>query len=190
MPRAGQFKPGGGRYGRATTGSGGKKRKSGSRRRSSGGGGAMVVVRETIAAPRRAAPRGAAVHHVKGHRKGGRRRSARGGGGSVSIPKLAATAVVLGNVAGKADGVLGGTVYNLVQKLPGAKTFGGAETVGLYCAALHEFTGIGGRFRPWLKLAGYVGVIGAGLKLGNAGTNFKWLGGPGRTGELFDIEHQ
>lgn len=189
MPRAGQFKPGGGRYGRTTTGSGGKKRKSGSRRRSSGGGGAMVVVRETInTAPRRAAARRAPVpvhHHVKAH-PGKRRRHARGGG-AVSIPKLVATAVVLGNVAGKADGVLGGTVYNLVQKLPGAKTFGGAETVGLYCAALHEFTGVGGRLRPWLKLAGYVGVIGAGLKLGNAGTNFKWVGAPGR--DMFDIEH-
>jgi len=189
MPRAGQFKPGGGRYG-AKTGSGGKKRKSGSRRRSSGGGGAMVVVRETVAAPRRAAPRRQVHHHVKGHKKHGRRRSARGL--HISLPKLAATAVVLGNVAGKADGVAGATVYNLVQKLPGAKTFGGAETVGLYCAAIHEFTGFGGRFRPWLKLAGYVGVIGAGLKLGNAGTNFKWLGNPGDPGrrDMFDIEQR
>jgi hypothetical protein len=190
MARAGQFKPGGGRYKSTTATKTRSPRPPATRRRQLGagsGGGAMVVVRETVAAPRRRRP--AATHHAKAHKKrGGRRRSARGV--HVSLPKLAATAVVLGNVAGKADGVLGGTVYNLVQKLPGTKTFGGAETVGLYCAAIHEFTGFGGRFRPWLKLAGFVGVIGAGLKLGNAGTNFKWLGDPGGRREMFDIEQR
>jgi hypothetical protein len=147
----------------------------------------MVVVRETIAPRARPRARRAAHHHVAAATK---KRAARrrGGGGDVSLIKIAATAVVLGNVVGKKDGVAGGAVYDLVQKLPGAKTFGGAEAVGLYCAGLHHFTTWGGKLRPWIKAAGYLGVAAAFLKLGNAGTAFKWLGGSGEHRDLFDIE--
>lgn len=163
MARKGQFKKGGGRHG------GGSSRT----RKRSGGSTALVVV-----APPRAPARRHTSHPAKqshsGKRKGGRRRH--GGHGGITIPKLVGTGLVLANVAGTNNGPLGDKVYNLVQKIPGAKTFGGAATAGLAAGAIYKFTRAGGRLRPYLACAGLIGVIGAVLKVGEQGTAFKWLG--------------
>ena len=166
---------------------GSKKRKSGTRRRSSPSR-AMVVVNETIAtrpASRRPARRATshAAHHARGHR----RRRASGDGGA-NIWKVGASALVLANVAGRADGVAGQTVYNLVQKLPGAKTLGGAAAAGLYIGGVHRFTRIGGSLRPWMKAAGIVGVVLGLAKVGELGVNLKWLGDPRGAGGHFEFE--
>lgn len=163
MARKGQFKKGGGRHGGATT----------KRRRSSGSRSTALVLVPAGRSPARRARRSHPVHHVKGKR---RRHHGGGGHGGVTLAKVAGSAIVLANVAGTNNGPLGDKVYNLVQKIPGAKTFGGAATAGLALGAIYKFTRFGGRARPWMAAAGLVGVIAAGLKLGEQGTSFKWLG--------------
>lgn len=171
MARKGQFKKGGGRHG----GGGGSRTRS--RKRSST---ALVVVAPRAPARRRSA---AMVHHK---RKGSHRKRHHGGGrGGITIPKLVGTGLVLANVAGTNNGPLGDKVYNLVQKIPGAKTFGGAATAGLAAGAVYKFTRMGGRFRPYLACAGLIGIVGAVLKIGEQGTAFKWLGD---TDQVMDVE--
>lgn len=166
--------------------------KKSTRSRKSGGsrarrGGALVVVKETIATRPAARRSKRTTHHIKAHPAPRRRRHT--GEGGANIWKVGASALVLSNVCGKNDGLLGATVYDWVQKLPGAKTFGGAATAGLYIGALHRFTRFGGSIRPWMKAAGYVGVVGALMKIGELGSNLKWLGDPGvGGGGPFDIE--
>src|SRR4029077_7170494 len=134
-----------------------------------------IVVRDTVSVasrPRRAVPRPAAHH--KGKKRGHRRGHHHGG---VTIAKLLATGVVLGSAAETNTGPAGDRVYNLVQKLPGVKTFGGAVTAGLYAGAIGKYTRLGrGRFGGWLRAAGVIGVVGAALKIGAQGTKFQWLG--------------
>jgi len=160
MARKGQFKKGGGRVG------------GGTRKHRTSKGGALVIAPVAMPVARRSPRKAPKAHH---HKKRSHRRHG-GGHGGVTLVKAAVAAGVLANVADAKDGILGDKVYNFVQKLPGAKTFGGAVTTGLYLGAIHKFTRFGGRYRPWLAAAGLVGVIGAGLKLGLQGTGFKWLG--------------
>ena len=93
--------------------------------------------------------------------------------------KAAIAAVVLSNVAGTNSGLLGAKVYDLVQKIPGAKTFGGAATAGLALGAIEKYAHIGGRLKPYMRAAGLVGVVLAAAKVGEAGTKFAWLGDAG-----------
>lgn len=172
MARKGQFKKGGGRHG------GGSSK---SRKRSSGST-AIVVVPSRAPARRHSSGHPARRHKGRKHR----RHSGHGGRGGITIPKLAGTALILANVAGTNNGPLGDKVYNLVQKIPGAKTFGGAATAGLTAGAIYKFTRFGGRFRPYLACAGLVGVVGALLKIGEQGTAFKWLGDV--TDQVMDVE--
>lgn len=172
MARKGQFKKGGGRHGGGSSKS--RKRRSSST--------SLVVV-----TPRAPARRHHAYHPAKRHRGHGKRRRGHGGGrGGVTIPKLVGTTLVLANVCGTNNGPLGDKVYNLVQKIPGAKTFGGAATAGLAAGAIYKFTRMGGRFRPYLACAGLIGVIGAALKIGEQGTAFKWLGDT--NDQVMDVE--
>lgn len=161
---SGQFKKGGGRVGGGTT--------------------VVVAAAPAARAPakRKSAKRSVThkVHHgkrKKHHRRGG-------GDGGMSIIKIGATALALSSIAGTNSGPLGAKVYDLVQKVPGAKTFGGAATAGLVLGGIHKFTRFGGGLRPYMRIAGIVGVIAAGLKVGEAGTSFKWLGGD----SPFDME--
>ena len=169
MARKGQFKKGGGRVGDGRTRS---HSRSKSRRTT-----AIVVVPPAG----RATHRRRRAHH---HKATTHRRRHSGGSGGLTIGKIAGTALVLANVAGTNNGPLGDKVYNLVQKIPGTKTFGGAATAGLTLGAIGKFTGFGGRFRPWLRAAGWVGVIAAFLKLGEQGTAFKWVGDD----DVMDVE--
>lgn len=162
MARKGQFKKGGGRHGGTSS-----RPRSRSRRST-----ALVVVAPPRAPARRRSKHAHVVHHRRGRRKG-----SGGPASGCTIPKLIGTTLILGNVAGTNNGPLGATVYNLVQKIPGTKTFGGAATAGMVLGAVGKWTGIGGpRLRPWLRCAGIVGVIAAGLKVAEQGTAFKWLG--------------
>jgi hypothetical protein len=158
MARKGQFKKGGGRVGM---------------QRVSGGRGNDVIVVNAPAPAKRKSKRRASPAKRKGKRRGGVRR---GGTGGITIAKVVGSGIVLASVAGTNNGPLGAKVYDLVQKIPGTKTLGGVATVGLGCGALWKFTKFGGRFRPYLGAAGLVGAIAAALKLGEAGTSFKWLG--------------
>jgi hypothetical protein len=161
MARKGQFKKGGGRHGGGTS-------RSKSRRSTS-----LVV----IAPPRAPARRKRSGHAHAAHHRKHRRKSSGGATSGCTIPKLIGTTLVLANVAGTNNGPLGATVYNVVQKIPGAKTFGGAAVAGMTIGAIHKFTRFGGSLRPLMKCAGLVGIIAAAIKLGEQGTAFKWLGG-------------
>lgn len=198
MAKKGQFKKGGGRVGDArakyakrssyVTGS------SAARPR----GGALVVVDQYAMASRRAASaprrRKSSRPPVQAHRPR-RRRHGGGSGGHVGWKKLAIVSVALTNVAGTNSGVLGARVYDLVQKIPGAKTLGGAAVAGLTLGALEKYGKIGGRtLAPWMRAAGIVGLILAASKVGEAGTKFAWLGdprpggGPVRGMDGFDVD--
>ena len=101
------------------------------------------------------------------------------------------TGIVLANVAGTNSGPLGSTVYDLVQKIPGSKTFGGAATAGLVLGGIYKYTKIGGRLRPLMACAGLIGLVAVGLKVGEQGTGFKWLGDAddrGRDDHIMDVE--
>lgn len=151
--------------------SGGGHRRSGGRRRSAG---TTAIVLATPRAPARRASAAPAHRHKKHHGRRGHRRHHSGG---VTIAKLVGAGVVLGSLAETNTGPAGDKVYNLVQKLPGAKTFGGAVTAGLYLGALGKWTRLGrGRWGAWMRAAGAIGVVGAALKVGAAGTKFQWLG--------------
>lgn len=169
MARKGQFKKGGGRHGSTTAL---VPRKATHKRRKASirhvGAGNMVVV---------------AAKRTKGRRRSG-------GGHGITPVKLAGTAIVLASVAGTNNGPLGSTVYDWVQKIPGSKTFGGAATAGLVIGGLYKYTRIGGRLRPLMACAGLVGLVAAGLKLGEQGTSFKWLGDADESASdrLMDVE--
>lgn len=148
-------------------------------KRSRSGGGALVI-REQIAvsAPRsRSVARRAPAHKPKA--KHHRRRHHHGG---VTPMKIGISALVLGSAAETNNGPLGPTLYNVVQKLPGTKTFGGAVTTGLYAGGIGLAFGKRlGRLGPWCKAAGVVGLVGGLLRIGAQGTKFQWLGGNGAT---------
>lgn len=171
MARKGQFKKGGGRVGMPS--------------RISGGRGNDVIVVNAPAAQRKTKRKASSVKRRGGKRKGKRRAGATATRG-ITLGKVVGSAIVLASAAGTNNGPLGAKVYDLVQKVPGAKTFGGAATAGLIAGGLYKFTKIGGRFRPWMAAAGLVGVIAAGLKLGEQGTSFKWLGDGGD--DMMDVE--
>lgn len=175
MARKGQFKKGGGRHG--SGGGGGKSR----------GGGALVVV-QAPAARKRSASRRAPARAPAGHGKSNRRKAHAGGGG-LTLGKAVLTGLVLGSAAETNNGPLGATVFDLVQKIPGAKTFGGAATAGLAIGAIGEFTKLGSpKMRSWMKIAGLIGVGLAAVKVGTSGTAFKWLGGDDDYDGVADVE--
>lgn len=160
--------------GRKANGQFAKRSGGGSRkRRSSSGGGTALVIRENISVQKRPATK---TRYVTQKKKGGHRRRHHGGGG-VTIAKVVGAGLLLGSAAETNNGPLGPTVYNMVQKLPGVKTFGGAVTAGLYIGALGKYTRLGrGRAGAWMRAAGIIGLAGAALKIGAQGTKFQWLG--------------
>lgn len=169
MAKKGQFKKGGGRH----------------------SGGAMVVV-ERVARKQTKRKRRVGIGTSASGRsfevKPKKRRRAHASHG-ISLTKAVGTALVLGNVAGKNNGVLGPTVYDLVQKVPGAKTIGGTAAAGLIIGGVWKFTKIGGRLRPLMACAGLVGAVAAALKLAEVGSDIKWLGDAGDSSDhLMDVE--
>jgi len=108
------------------------------------------------------------TRHVKakGTRRG-RRRSA--GGGSIRPLHLAlASAGVAYLTSAKGPQ----TVKDMVNKVPGAKTFGAPAALGIACLAVDKFV----KPNRWLKLAGYAGIVAAAMKVGEQGSSFKWVG--------------
>lgn len=171
MARAGQFKKGGGRVG------GGGKSKS---RKTKGKAIVVSPPRMIVVQPARRKSH-AVKHHGMGmvrasHSSPARRRRGGGGHGGVTLGKIVLTGLVLGATCESATSPAGATIYNQVQKIPGAKTVGGASAAGLAIGALYKFTRFGGRFRPYMAAAGIVGVVLAAVKAGQQNTQFKWLG--------------
>ena len=139
-----------------------------------------------VAAPRVVTRRSVAVSHRGGHGHKGKGKRRHHHHAGVTMGKIILAGVVLGSVAETNNGPAGATVYNMVQKLPGIKTFGGAVTTGLYLGALGKYTRFGrGRAGAWLRAAGVIGLAGAALKIGAQGTKFQWRGGEGATADPY-----
>jgi len=117
-----------------------------------------------------------------------RRRARRGGGsGGVTAGKVAITGLALGALVGSSN-MAPKQVTDFVAKIPGAKTFGNVAITGLALGALGHFTNVGGRFRPWLRAAGAVGLIVAAVKLGTDNTAFKFVGDDDDDDSLMDVD--
>lgn len=153
MARKGQFKKGGGRVGAVV------------RRRRSGG--ALTRTRTRTVVRYKTRRVGAVVHRR-------RRGRARGGSGGVTAGKLAIAGIGLGVLMSQNMGPA--TVRAFAEKIPGSKTFGSVAIVGLGLGAIERFTGIGGRYRSWLRAAGAVGLVAAAIKVGTDNTGFKFVG--------------
>lgn len=63
-------------------------------------------------------------------------------------------------------------IPQMAAKIPGAKTFGTAAAVGVAALAVDRFV----KPNKWLKLAGAAGIVLAAAKLGQDGTDFKFVG--------------
>ncbi|SRR5258706_11574935 len=103
--------------------------------------------------------------------------------GAASLGKIAIAAAGLAYLTG-AKGPK--SVSESVAKLPGAKTFGNAATLGLALLAVDRFV----KKNAWLRAAGIAGLVLGATQVGNQGADFKWLGDGSDVGDEFtgDIE--
>ena len=162
--RKGQFKKGGGRVGHSTAMTHRPRTRT-------------ITKTRTRTITRRAKPQ-------RAHRRG--RRSSSGAG--LNVMKVGITAIALGALAGDNSTIAPAALRDFVAKIPGQKTFGGPAILGLSLGAVGHFTSFGGRFRPWLKAAGIVGVVLAGIKVGSENTAFKFVGEDDDDGDVMDVE--
>lgn len=139
---------------------GGGKRKA--RRSRSSGGGALVVVGSR--APTRTRTRTVVVKRKARRRSGGK------SGGGIKPLHLALAAAGVAFLAGPRTPVK--KVPELMNKVPGAKTFGPEAVLGVACLAANKWV----KPNKWLKLAGYAGIVAAAMKVGQQGTDFKYVG--------------
>lgn len=98
----------------------------------------------------------------------------------VAMEHVAITGLILGAVAGtKATPVIGDTLYNMAQKVPGAKTFGGPAAVGGVIWGASALLKVRGKARTWANAAGLVALGLVAVKVGQEQTGLKWLGDTG-----------
>lgn len=161
MGHKGQFKKGGGRIGDGRK----KARKSTAVARRRPGKTKTVTKYRTRSAPKR--------HH---------RRRRHGGGGMPNPLHLALAAGGLAYLTGSSGPEM---VRTYGAKIPGATTFGIPAVVGIGCLAVDRFV----KSNKYLKLAGIAGIVLAATKIGEQGTNFKFIGDVGDdeyTGDVGD----
>lgn len=132
-----------------------------------GSGGALVLVRSAPPARRRraSAPR---KHRVT------RRRRSSARGGAFSVAKLALAGAGLAALVHENSPLASKMpmVRDAIAKVPGAKTFGNTAVAGVACLAIDKWV----KPNKWLRLAGYVGIASAAIKLGAENTGFKFVG--------------
>lgn len=113
-----------------------------------------------------------------------RSRRSRGGGSIASTSNLihvgAATAG-LAFLMGPSSPIPSAKAY--AEKIPLAKTFGVPAALGIACLATDRFV----YKNKWLKLAGVAGVVLAAAKIGEQGSNFKFVGDDEYTGDIDDV---
>lgn len=158
MARKGQFKKGGGRVGAA------KKHRSSPKTKT------IVRTRtNTVVRTRRAPARKAA------------RRHRRHGSGTPKLLHIAAAAAALAYVTGPKGPEM---VRTYGAKIPGSATFGVPAVVGLAALAVDRFA----KPNKWLKLLGVAGIVLAASKVGEMGTDFKYVGDADEyAGDLEDV---
>lgn len=107
----------------------------------------------------------------------GRRKSA---GGGMKLLHLAVAAGVLGYVTSSNHGVA--FIKDNAAKLPGAATFGVPAAIGAVALGVDKFV----KPNKWLKLIGAAGIVVAAMKVGDAGTDFKFIGEPDGSYDMDD----
>lgn len=113
-------------------------------------------------------------HYAKKTHRRGRRRSA-----GLSPMTLGIAGLGLGYLSGSQGPT---AVKNFAAKIPGTKTLGPVATLGLACFAINKWV----KPNKYLKYAGYIGIAAAALKIGDQGSNMKWVGEPDISG--YDLE--
>jgi hypothetical protein len=119
-------------------------------------------------------------HHY--HKPKRHTRSRRSGGGDGSLTSTLVKVVIVGaglgylasDKTGPADSMRAKVRAFFVDTIPGGKTFGPAATIGVVALGVNHFL----YKSKWLKWAGIIGLGVAAMKLGDQGTDFKWLGEP------------
>lgn len=112
------------------------------------------------------------------------RRRRRSGGGSIAsthnILHIGGAALGLGYLLGPSSPMPTAVAY--ANKIPGAKTFGPAAAFGVAALGVDRFLWK----NKWLKLAGVAGIVLAAAKVGEQGSQFRWVGGEDDVGGDFD----
>lgn len=111
--------------------------------------------------------------YVKPKKRHHRRRGGGHGIGMHTIVPLALTAAGMSYVLSDTSGIA--SVRTIVNKIPGAKTFGAPAALGVACLAVDKFV----KPNKYLKLAGLAGIVLAASRLGDKGSAFQWLGDDG-----------
>jgi hypothetical protein len=118
-------------------------------------------------------------HHHKAKPAKRRRHHDGGGGTGMTVVKVILAGAALGLVtSGPGSDATGirAKVYNFfADTIPGGKTFGADATLGATALVIDRFFWK----NKWLRLAGYIGIAIAAVKLGKQNTDFKWLGDVG-----------
>jgi hypothetical protein len=166
MARKGQFKKGGGRVGGST-------RKSSSRKRRSHHSTAMVH------APRTHTVYKTRTRHVKVHSK--RRRAVES---SAKLGTLALVGAGAAYLMSDKSGEMTKSVREAAAKIPGAATFGPVAALGLGAFAVNRF--VLKRKNKYLSALATIGVVAAAMKIGEQGTDFKFVGDVGDVGDYND----
>lgn len=148
MAKKGQFKKGGGRHGYAVATRAGRS--------------TTVVVAAPTATKRRSPKR-------KSHGGGKRKHRARHAPRGMSPLALGIGALALAYATGPKGPEF---VRTNIAKVPGAATFGPLAVLGAASLAYDRFY----KRNKYAKAIGIIGIIGAALKVGDQGSDFKWVG--------------
>jgi hypothetical protein len=93
------------------------------------------------------------------------------------LAHLAVAGGVLAATLGTANTpVIGPTLYNAAQKVPGVKTFGGVAVGGVVIGGVARALRVSGRARMWTEAALAVGVVALAIKLGTEQASLKFVG--------------
>lgn len=143
----------------------------------------MAKRRKSTALARRSssAPRKRRYHLAKMPRRSRRR----GGGSSIAstsnLLHVGGATLGLAYLMGPSSPVPSVKAY--AEKIPGAKSVGVPAAFGIACLATDRFL----YKNKWLKLAGVAGVVLAAAKIGEQGSNFKWVGDDDVSGDFDDV---
>jgi hypothetical protein len=75
------------------------------------------------------------------------------------------------------------SINDVMEKVPGTKTFGATAMLGVALLAIDRFV----KPNKWLKLAGTAGIVLAAAQIGTKGTDFKFLGDNSQTSGDYDL---
>jgi hypothetical protein len=135
----------------------------------------------TALARRSSSPRRRRYHLAKMPRRSRKRHSAGGIASTSNIVHVGGATLGLAYLLGPKSPFP--SMRTHAEKIPGAKTIGIPAAVGIAALATDRFL----YKNKWLKLAGVAGVVLAAARIGEAGTDFKWVGDDDVAGDFDDV---